>query len=409
MLNRSAIILSDLHLGPTCPPDTSKAAALVIRRHPGCETMLLGDTFDLSIDPPKLNPAVSVARHLADNSELSGALREQLQRGVPVTIFAGNHDAQLAAPEVRARLLNTLGLAESAPLSCGVWCVRRTGLHLEHGHIYDPDNAQTHPLVAPSYDTEPLGVTMMRRVLAPTQALFFAHAHELTPMTGLTQAFIRQGLSAPRLVARYYIEAFKLFARASPASFCAEALLGESRLIEYAQGRNLDIDLLNQLLSLRAVPRHHLKKEVFFRLYLDRSIATAVWLSACVLGALTSNPAFWGVSGASLVFLAASLARGKNRYRGSLESRLHDAAMNLRAITGARAVVFGHTHIEEARPGYVNSGSFAFGSSNGRSYLLYGPAESLLRVNVNGSHGPQMLDVFLPGEAVNRSDPEAAA
>ncbi len=109
----------------------------------------MGDTFDLSIDPPKLDPALSAARHLADNPEFSEALSEQLRNGVPVVLFAGNHDAQLAEPQVRGKILGCLGLNENAPLSCGVWCMRRAGLHLEHGHIYDPDNAQTHPLVAP--------------------------------------------------------------------------------------------------------------------------------------------------------------------------------------------------------------------------------------------------------------------
>lgn len=253
----------------------------------------MGDTFDLSIDPPKLDPALSAARHLADNPELSEALSEQLRNGVPVVLFAGNHDAQLAEPQVRGKILGCLGLNENAPLSCGVWCMRRAGLHLEHGHIYDPDNAQTHPLVAPNHDTEPLGITLMRNVLAPTNALFFAHAHELTPLRGLIQAFVRLGPGAPRLVTRYYIEALRTFARAKPASFSQEESLGAKRLIDYAKASNLDIESLRHVLATRAMPRHHDKREVFFRLYLDRSIATAIWWSTTVLGAVTSIPAFW--------------------------------------------------------------------------------------------------------------------
>ena len=369
----------------------------------------MGDTFDLSIDSPKLEPASSVARHLTDNPEFSEALREQLRRGVPVTLFAGNHDAQLAQPQVRGKILDCLGLSESAPFSCGAWCVQRAGLHLEHGHIYDPDNAQTHPLVAPNYNTEPLGVSLMRNVLAPSNALFFAHAHELTPLRGLTQAFMRLGLGAPRLVARYYVEAMKVFARAKPASFSEEESLGAKRLIDYANAANLDVEHLQHALAARAVPRHHDKSEVFFRLYLDRSIATAIWWSTSALGAVTSIPAFWGITGISLAFLAASLARGKNRYGGTLVTRLRTAAMNVRALVDAQAVVFGHTHVEETRPGYVNNGSFGFGGSNGRSYLLLEGPESLFRVSVNSSRNPEKLDVFLPRAAPRRTTPEAAA
>lgn len=409
MLNRSAIILSDLHLGPTCPPDTAVAAARVIRRHPGHEVILLGDTFDLSIDPPKLDPALSVTRHLAQRPEFKEALRERLVQGTPVTLFAGNHDAQLAAPLVRNKTLDCLGLNDRAPLACGTWCLNWEGLHLEHGHMYDPDNAQTHPLVAPHFDTEPLGIAMMRKVLAPTNALFFAHAHELTPLRGLTQAFVKLGPAAPRLVTRYYIEALKVFARAKSSSFSEEEALGANRLRDCALASNLELELLEQLLHTRASPRHHRKKDVFYRLYLDRSIATALWWSSSLLGATTSIPAFWGITGVSLAFLGASLARGKNRYSGTLTNRLRNAALHVRKLVDARAVVFGHTHVEETVPGYVNNGSFGFGGRNGRTYLLLESAESLLRVNATESGESQKLDILLSREADPNSTREFAA
>ncbi len=371
--------------------------------------MLLGDTFDLSIDSPKLNPAASVASHLERNPELCAALRDQLNQGAPVALFGGNHDAQLAQPQVRAVILDWLGLNDRAPLSCGLWCAERYGVHFEHGHIYDPDNAQTHPLVAPSNSTEPLGIRLMRRVLAPTDALCFAHAHELTPLRGLAQAFLKLRHRAPHLVTRYYIEAVRAFAQAKPNTFSLELAQGEARLLDFAKTIDIDIDRLRRLSEMRATPRHHHKKEVFYRLYLDRSIATAIWWSTTLLGTATALPAFWGMTGLSLAFLAASLARGKNRYGGSLLSRMREAASAVRNIVDARAVVFGHTHVEETYPGYVNNGSFGFGSAHGRSYLLLEPPGFLLRVFVNGSQTPQMLDVLVPRESDACSNPEAAA
>jgi hypothetical protein len=142
---------------------------------------------------------------------------------------------------------------------------------------------------------------------------------------------------------------------------------------------------------------------------LDRSIATAVWWSSTVLGAVTSIPAFWGLTGISLAFLGASLARGKNRYSGSLTNRLRNAALNVRKLMDARAVVFGHTHVEETVPGYVNNGSFGFGGHNGRTYLLLESRDSLCRVNASESGDPQKLDILMPREADTNATREFAA
>jgi hypothetical protein len=395
VLNRSAVIFSDLHLGPTCPLDAEQAAANVIRRHPGTDVMLLGDTFDLSLDPPKSDPAASAARHLAMSCNLRAALREQLQRGSSVMLFAGNHDAQLAQPGVRARLLDELGLTLDAPLYCGLWCLQRAGLHFEHGHMYDPDNSNTHPLVAPGAKTEPLGIAMMRNVLAPTDALFFAHAHEMTPWAGLRQAFVRRGRHAPGLVARYYCESVRIFLRAKPHRFSEELRKGAEELTDYARTHGLDLKDLERALSLRALPRHQNKKDVFFRLYLDRSLATALGWSCGIIGALTAGPAYLGVAGLGLGYLGLSLSRGKNRYSGSLVPRIRKAALTVREELGASAVVLGHTHVEEHCAGYVNTGSFGFGTKQGRSYLLLDAHRSLYRMSANGEYAPRMLDVFV--------------
>ena len=396
VLNRPVIVLSDLHLGPTCPPEASAAAARVLARHPEHELFLMGDTFDLSIDPPRMDPAVSVLGHLRNNPELSRALRNRLERGVSVVFFAGNHDAQLAQPHVRGEILASWGLAESAPLTCGIWCARRADVHFEHGHIYDPDNAPTHPLVPPTYKTEPLGVTLMRRVLAPESALYFAHAHELTPLKGLGQAFVKLGIRAPGLISRYYVEAARIFVKAKPNSFSEELSRGDHELLAFAQRNDFDAESLQQLLHSRAVPRHHLRKAVFGRLYLDRSIATAAWWSSSLFGLVTLQPAFWAISGLGLAYLGVSLSRGKNRYAGSLLDRMRTAANAAAVLVGARAVVFGHTHVEESHRGYVNTGSFAFGGAAGRGYLILDSSGTLLRAHADSDKPPQKLDVLLP-------------
>jgi UDP-2,3-diacylglucosamine pyrophosphatase LpxH len=395
VLNRPALIFSDLHLGPTCPQGTDNAAASVIQRHPNADVLLLGDTFDLSLDPSRCDPGESAARHLAANRDLRAAIREHLQRGSSVMLFAGNHDAQLARAGVHARLLEELGLTPDAPLHCGLWCLRRAGVHFEHGHMYDPDNSNAHPLVAPSPKTEPLGIAMMRNVLGPTGSLFFAHAHEMTPWAGLREAFVQMGPRAPGLIARYYYESVRIFLRAKPASFAEELHNGAVRLAEYARAYGLSAEELERALSVRALPRHQNKKEVFFRLYLDRSLATALGWSCGLAGVLTAGPAYLATAGLGLGYLGFSLSRGKNRYSGRLVPRMREAALAVKEHLGASAVVFGHTHVEEHCAGYVNTGSFGFGTRNGRSYLLLDTHGTLYRMSANGQYAPRQLEVFV--------------
>jgi hypothetical protein len=42
-------------------------------------------------------------------------------------------------------------------------------------------------------------------------------------------------------------------------------------------------------------------------------------------------------------------------------------------VTGARLVVFGHTHCEDAAEGYLNSASFSYTARRGSPYLLIAP------------------------------------
>ena len=401
MLNRPAIILSDLHLGPTCPSETAPAVAEVIRRHPDHDVLLLGDTFDLSVDPPTVDPAHSVVAHLAMYPALRHALYERLQRDTAVVLFAGNHDAQLAQPSVRAQLLSSLELTDDAPLQCGLWCMQRAGLHLEHGNLYDPDNTHNHPLVAPDMTREPLGVAMMRNVLAPTNALFFSHAHEITPWAGLAEGFRRLGFNAPRLVVRYYIEAMRILARAQPELFVDEWQLGSRQLEPFARAHDLDTDDLSRILDLRASPRHQRRARVFYRLYLDRSLATVLFGSCAALGALTWQPAYFGAAGTGLLYLAWSISRGKNRYAGDLLRQLRHAALDIQRTIRCRAVVFGHTHVAEACPGYVNTGSFGYTGKRGASYLLLDSAQQLSRMWVSEHHAPERLDHVLDASAAD--------
>ncbi len=189
MLERPLVVVGDVHFSHDSKPETGLALARLVRANPGSELVLNGDVWNLSLDARERDPHESVLAMLAPETELRSALRAHLLGAGRLTILPGNHDASVADPGLRARLLAWLELAASAPVALPPWFLRHGTVHIEHGHAYDPDNAPTHPLVAPNADTEPLGVALTRRFLRRT-----------TPSTSRTPPRSRRSKrsSAPR-------------------------------------------------------------------------------------------------------------------------------------------------------------------------------------------------------------------
>jgi predicted phosphodiesterase len=368
-LDRPLLVISDAHLGHGVRREVGKALARAIRLHPGHEVVLNGDSFDLSVDPQSRAPAESVSSMLREHGELREALASHLATGAPIVLVSGNHDAELALPEVKRAILGVLELPEHAPLSSSPWLLRRDGVHVEHGHLYDPDNAPNHPLAVWSRQTEPLGVALMRRFVAPARAFDFAHSHESTPLRSFLRTFRIYGRRAPAVVARYFATAFALTASAGRQPGLGEERTAGARSVDaFASESGLDPDVLREIALFGARPTHHRSGATFQRLYLDRSLCTVGILAAAGV-ALAGGPGAAAVAAALSGYLGFSVARGVNRYGGKLEVRMRDAASAIRDRTGARVVVFGHSHIRDAAPGYLNPGSFAFPRGPGRGVI----------------------------------------
>ncbi len=84
-------------------------------------------------------------------------------------LVAGNHDAEVGSPERRAALLAALRVSPEARarVRTSPWFFREAALHIEHGHLFDPDNAPAHPLVI---GERSLGVHLVEEFIAPTGA-----------------------------------------------------------------------------------------------------------------------------------------------------------------------------------------------------------------------------------------------
>ncbi len=301
-------------------------------------------------------------------------------------MIGGNHDAGVVTRGTRERLLELCGMNADARLSIEPWFIRRGDVHLEHGHVYDPDNAPAHPLAVWSPETEPLGISLTRRFLSPHDAFTFAHAHHTTPLQGLTHAFKTFRGHAPLMIAHYFAIASNLTAEAAvPERLGAEKARGAARLEDFAARAGLALTVVQALLDALPRPTHEDFKKTFFRLYFDRVLATlgvAGGATRVLLGGATGGVVGGAVALSSALYLHRSVKQGVNR-SGSPVERLYAGAELVRRVTGARLVVFGHTHCEDETEGYKNSASFSYTYRQGSPYLVIGKDGSAERREIS--------------------------
>jgi hypothetical protein len=367
----SFIVLSDLHLSHGGSRSLARDCAALVRAHRGTEIVFAGDAFSLSNDPSERDPVESITTLVTSERDLAAALREHLSSDSKLTLLAGNHDAAVGEPRTRRALLSALELREDAPLSLEPWFIRRGGVHVEHGHLWDPDNAPAHPLSSWSGRTEPLGIALTRRFIARYGVWQFAHAHETTVAGGLSRAFELFGARAPLLIARYFL---------SSGALCAQSLFERGLGDERARGQaalgghtartGVDAAALEALIDAAPEPTHLRFRNLFLRLYYDRVFAS-LGLGAGLAGlAFAASPLGAAVAVGSGAYLGWNVRYSGSRYQNRPIQRLREGSELVRRITNARLVVFGHTHVPESAAGYANPGSFGYpGPGAGRPFL----------------------------------------
>ncbi len=367
---RPLVIASDVHLSHGSSRDAAGALSRLISAHGGYEIVLSGDIFNLSSDAPGREPMSSVLDMLRPHAELRSALRSHLASGAPVTLLAGNHDAAVMRSELRPALLESLDLGPDAPFENLPWFIRRGSVHVEHGHVYDPDNAPTHPLWYAGPEAEPLGVALTRRFVAPNDAFDFAHEHEVTPLAGFLKAVRVFGPRTPLLVTRYFRTAAALCWEATRDDLTSRVQrAGEQQVPRYAELTELPVELVHRLLEGLPEPTHHDLRETFFRLYFDRVLASVGTVTGIGAGALLRSRSAFALGLLAAGYLLGSGRKSANRYRARPVECLREAAQSVRELTDASLVVFGHVHVEDAAPGYINSASFTYHEGPGWPYV----------------------------------------
>lgn len=363
---RRTLVVADVHLTRQTPRPVAADLARLFTEHPGARVYVAGDLFDRSAEAA---PTPSVDEVLGAHPGLARALGEHLERGGELRLAAGNHDADVGREGFGDTLARALRLGPEARgrLSTTPWFFRDGSLHLEHGHVFDPDNAPGHPLVhgAPS-----LGVRFVHDFIAPTGAYAYLNRNDKLPLELFTEAFTRYGARGPHVVATFFRASFAALANAGPFyDLDAERASGDALLDAFALGADVSADALRGLLSAQEAPTLARLGGTFARLYLDRVAFTMALLSSLGLAASGRRRAALALAAVGMGCMLSSWAAGYNRYAGRVVTRLAAGAELVAGATGASLVVLGHAHSPEVTDGYANPGTFSFSPGETRTFL----------------------------------------
>jgi UDP-2,3-diacylglucosamine pyrophosphatase LpxH len=362
------VVLSDLHVVRDTPRAVTDDLADLVSAHAGARLVFLGDLFDLPASSPRRPHRQAVDEALSAHPRARAALARHLDAGGELWLLGGNHDIEIGTAGFDAHLLAALGASPAARLRTSPWFLRDGAVHLEHGHFYDPDNAPAHPLVN---GASSLGVHFVEEFIAPAGAHRYLQVNDSTPLRLFLSSFSWFGPRAPYVIYRYFYAAFGALFKSGPFYRAgAEPATGAALVEAFARDLGIDRELCVTVLAHGATPTLESMAHTFSRLYFDRVIATLAITGG--LGAAALGQAKGGAAAAALggLLMVTSWARGHNRYAGTVAERLAESASRIAGATGARLVVFGHTHREAEGESYANTGSFAFPrGAPGRPFL----------------------------------------
>jgi UDP-2,3-diacylglucosamine pyrophosphatase LpxH len=377
-----ALVVGDLHLRRGGDPQAARALVQVLEREPDASIVFAGDALDLAAEPVPAHEAVAHA--LSTAPSLRRALAERASRGLRVTFLAGNHDAEIAHDSQVRAIHAALDLSAEHRVHVGAepWFARLANgaVHVEHGHVFDPDGAPTHPLATVARDD--VGIALMRQFIVKADAHFLVAHNAEAPLPLLMRVLRKYGARAPWVIALYIQTALGIcFDSGEKFPLASDRAEGKKRLEAFAARVELDRETLELMIEAHATPTRAHATATFLRLYLDRVISTSAVLGGLGLAAtaaLTGSPALamvgLPVAAVGALSLSASLLAGVNRYHGRAQRALAEGAERTADITGAKTVVLGHVHVDESGPRYRNTASFAFA-----------PRHPYLRVHADGT------------------------
>jgi hypothetical protein len=348
----------------------SEDLARLFADHAGSRIIVAGDLFDLASALPRLPLGEALSSVLSEHAVLREALARHVDRGSELWLLSGNHDVEVGEEGFCDAFLAALGVSGSrgARVRISPWFFREGSVHIEHGHLYDPDNAPAHPLVV---GERSLGTHFTEEFIARTGAHRYLNANDSTPLKLFLSSFTWYGPRAPYVIYRYFYTAMTAMLKSGPFYTAdAEVKLGRERAVAMAEELGASPEILHELSTLGPEPTMKSLARTFTRVYFDRVLATlsmAGGLGAAALGSRRGGAALFALGA---LLMGTSWAQGHDRYSGTVAERLSGGASRVAAVTGAKLVIFGHTHREAQREGYANTASFAFPrDAPGRPFL----------------------------------------
>jgi len=352
-----------------------------LRREPE-EALADGDEQPEPEQPEQMrNTAEVVVWKLGRILEIHRPLFKELGRfilnGHRITILEGNHDAEFYFEEVRDRLRDFLvdearkihrrekleGEFDPEVLGEAVqfhpWFEASAGrYHIEHGHQYD-DMCSFEYNLAPVDRArgEAIATPMSHRLMPYFSELLGDFSTHGVDAWGFAR-WMKFGLTrGPRQVVtlfRVYFEAmWELLGEAGRKrrrSLGAVAPIHAVRLEAMALNAGYSYQTLRELEGMRALPAEYSVFKMARVFYLDRFLIIGAIGLATGVGALLGGPTGWTIALVAIgLGLLALHALAKVRVC-RVEDDLRDTAARIADKTGARYVVFGHSH----RPELVN-------------------------------------------------------
>ncbi len=360
------VVLGDLHLSSHTPRAASADLVSLLEAHRGARVVFAGDFFDMSAEG-HTDRDRAVEAGLAAHPHVAAALTEHVDRSGELVFLSGNHDYEIGGAGALTGALGLVGASRDR-VKVTPWFYRQDGVHIEHGHLYDPDNAPPHPLASPR---DALGVHFVEQFIAKTGAFAYLNANDKTPLSLLVSAFRWYGVRGPHVVYTYFRAAF--LALAKSGRFYEgehEAARAEAGLADFLADVGLDEPTARALIAERATPTTTSFSDTLARLYIDRVAATVSVMAGLSAFSLGKRKLGLALGALGLGGLAWSWSRGHDRYGGKVPARLDEAATRIARATGSPLVIFGHAHEIADRPGYANTSSFSFPRGTpGRSFL----------------------------------------
>ncbi|MBK6692275.1 MAG: metallophosphoesterase [Myxococcales bacterium] len=363
------LVLADLHLTRHTPKAVAEDLVRLVEAHRGTRIVFAGDLFDLSAESAHVSRDHGIEEGLRRYPAVARAFSEHVDKSGELWLVSGNHDREVGGGA--ADLASALQLTGDARarVKTTPWFFRLGALHVEHGHLYDPDNAPAHPLASAPTS---LGVHFVEQFIAPTGAFAYLNVNDGTPLKLFLSSFSWYGRRAPYVIYRFFYSALTALFSSGPffKDERARARLADERMKTFAADQGVALDVARGVLAGRARPTLDSMAHTFARLYLDRVFSTlgiGAGAAALALGRQVEGGAMLSMG---VAMMAASWAIGHDRYAGTVAERLERGARSVADEAGARLVVFGHTHREATFERYANTGSFAFPrGAPGRPFL----------------------------------------